>query len=119
MPAAYSMDLRQRVVDAYKPGETTYQAIAQQFSLGVASVNRWLSKKRRTGSVAPAAHGGGPVRQIRGEGKQLLAWSKVKAIVRKLKPRALDALVEPSARALECITSSDLANWFRHAGYAS
>ena len=48
-----------------------------------------------------------------------LAWSKVKAIIRKLKPRALDALVDASARALESITSSDLANWFRHAGYAA
>jgi len=46
-----------------------------------------------------------------------LAWSKVKAIVRKLKPRALDALVDASARALESITGYDLANWFRHAGY--
>jgi len=72
MPAPYSVDLRQRVVDAYKPGETSYEAIAKLFSVGIATVNRWLSKKRKTGSVAAAAHGGGPVRRIDAEGEQLL-----------------------------------------------
>ena len=48
-----------------------------------------------------------------------LAWSKVKAILRKLKPRALTHLVDATEQALRAITESDLANWFRHAGYAA
>lgn len=48
-----------------------------------------------------------------------LAWSKVKALVRKLEPRALDALVDATARALESITATDLTNWLRHAGYGT
>lgn len=72
MPAPYSVDLRQRVVAAYKPGKTTYEALAEQFSVGIASVNRWLSKKRKTGSVEPEAHGGGPARRIDVEGEELL-----------------------------------------------
>lgn len=83
------MDLRQRVVDAYKPGETTYEAIAKQFSVGIASVNRWLSKMRRTGSVAAAAHGGGPARQIDAEGEQLLFL-----IVEETPDLTLDELAE-------------------------
>jgi len=38
MPAPFSVDLRQRVVDAYKPGETAYEAIAKLFSVGIATV---------------------------------------------------------------------------------
>lgn len=48
-----------------------------------------------------------------------LAWSKVKAIVRRLKPRALDRLVDACDVALRSITESDIAHWFEHAGYAS
>ena len=60
-----------------------------------------------------------------------LAWSKVKALVRKLEPGALDAprrsrpsrpprwLVDATARALESITATDLTNWLRHAGYGT
>lgn len=72
MPAPYSVDLRKRVVAAYKPDETSYESIAEQFSVGVASVNRWLQKKRKTGSVEPAAHAGGPVRRIDADGEKLL-----------------------------------------------
>lgn len=70
MPAPYSVDLRKRVVAAYKPDDTSYESIAELFS--VASVNRWLQKKRKTGSVEPAAHAGGPVRRIDADGEKLL-----------------------------------------------
>jgi len=72
MPAPYSVDLRKRVVAAYKPDDTSYESIAELFSVGVASVNRWLQKKRKTGSVEPAAHAGGPVRRIDADGEKLL-----------------------------------------------
>ena len=133
MPAPLSPDLRRRVVGAYKPG-TSYEAIAEKFSVGRASVSRWLAKMRQSGSVEPKAHGGGQALRIDKQGEQLLqdivgnepdlnpielAWSKVKAILRKLKPRALTHLVDATEQALRAITESDLANWFRHAGYAA
>lgn len=59
MPKAYSSDLRQRVVDAYERGYETYAAVAAQFSVGVATVDRWVSQFRQTGSVERRPHGGG------------------------------------------------------------
>jgi transposase len=56
---AYSMDLRERVVAACDRGEGTREQIAKRFCVGVARVYRLLQRRRRTGSIAPKAHGGG------------------------------------------------------------
>jgi transposase len=46
-----------------------------------------------------------------------LMWSKVKAILRKLKVRAKELLDEAIAYAFDCVSLSDISNWFRHDGY--
>jgi transposase len=46
-----------------------------------------------------------------------LMWSKMKAILRKLKVRAKELLDEAVAFALNAVTTSDLAGWFAHDGY--
>ncbi len=48
---AYSMDLRQRVVDACDGGLKIAEA-ARRFSLHRATVHRWLQRRRQTGSIA-------------------------------------------------------------------
>ena len=58
MPAPYSDDLRIRVVRAYLNGEGTYADIAIRFDIGVASVDRWISRFRSTESVSPDPMGG-------------------------------------------------------------
>lgn len=47
-----------------------------------------------------------------------MAWSKVKAILRGHAARTWDELVEAVVAALSAISRSDIANWFRHCGYA-
>ncbi len=47
-----------------------------------------------------------------------LMWSKIKAILRKLKIRQKELLAEAVAYALDCISVSDIAGWFQHEGYA-
>jgi transposase len=59
MPIALSIDLRQRIVEAYDPKTTSCREVAERFSVGEASVNRFVNRYRRTGSVAPRPHGGG------------------------------------------------------------
>jgi transposase len=59
MPAALSMDLRERVLAAYRAGEGSYSTLAARFQLGVATVNRWVNRFAKTGTVAPSPHGGG------------------------------------------------------------
>jgi transposase len=38
--------------------------VADRFCVGRATVDRWLSRYRETGSVAPLPHGGGPSRKL-------------------------------------------------------
>jgi transposase len=45
------------------------------------------------------------------------AFSKIKAIVRKVEARTREALVEAIAEALRVVTPEDAAGWFRHCGY--
>ena len=46
------------------------------------------------------------------------AFSKIKAILRRLGARTRDALQEAARLALEAITRDDVVAWFAHAGYA-
>lgn len=59
MPGALSLDLRSRVVDAYERGEGTQSALADRFGVGVATVGRWVRRRRRTGSLVPGKAPGG------------------------------------------------------------
>ena len=45
------------------------------------------------------------------------AWSKMKAVLRKLKARAADALLPAIAQALDSIAPDDISGWIRHCGY--
>ena len=46
-----------------------------------------------------------------------LMWSKIKAILQKLKVRAKELLDNAIALAFDAITSSDIFGWFKHDGY--
>ena len=58
MPAPYSLDLRERVVAAYLSGSGTYVEIGMRFHVGSATVDRWVSRMRQQGTLAPDAMGG-------------------------------------------------------------
>jgi transposase len=47
-----------------------------------------------------------------------LMWSKLKAFLRKLKVRSKELLDDAISAALETISTSDIAGWFSHDGYA-
>jgi len=44
-------------------------------------------------------------------------WSKVKSILRTLKTRTKEALIDAIAKALERVTASDAKGWFESCGY--
>src|SRR5438270_11025392 len=56
---AYSMDLRERVVAACDARDGTREQIAARFSVSVRWIGDLLSRRRRTGSIAPKPRGGG------------------------------------------------------------
>jgi len=44
-------------------------------------------------------------------------WSKVKSILRSLKPRTVEELLDALVEAFASITQQDILGWFRHCGY--
>jgi len=54
---SYSLDLRERVVEAVREGEGTQEEIAKRFKISVSSLKRWLSRKHlaadKPGPIAP------------------------------------------------------------------
>jgi len=59
MAEAYPIELRERVVKAYEVGDGSYATVAVAFSLGEATVKRWVWLQRKTGELAAQAKGGG------------------------------------------------------------
>ena len=59
MPNPYPSALRTRAVDAYEAGEGSYVAIAEQFSISVSSLLRWVQRTRATGDVTALPKRGG------------------------------------------------------------
>ena len=47
-----------------------------------------------------------------------MAWSKIKSILRKLKPRNSTDMQAAIKIALDAITKADCENWFKHNGYS-
>jgi transposase len=45
------------------------------------------------------------------------AFSKIKAILKRMAARGREALIEAIGRALEAVTSQDAWGWFAHCGY--
>lgn len=89
-----SLDLRRRIVDAYRSGKTaTYEATAEMFGVGRATVDRLLRRKRETGDVLPKPRGGNNPRRVD------LEWLKA------------HAQANPDARLVDRITA-----WETHSG---
>jgi transposase len=72
MARAYSLDLRERVVDAVAAGQSC-RAVAETFKVSVASVVKWSQRFRATGSAAAHKVGGRRPYALRGERDWLLA----------------------------------------------
>ena len=56
---AYSQDLRDRVIEAYKPGQTTQKEVAERFAVSSRWLRTLLTRLRRSGSYAALPPSGG------------------------------------------------------------
>lgn len=65
MSEPHPLELRVRAVQAHEAGEGSYAAIAERFSVGEASVKRWVWRYRRHGTFEPRPRGGGVRSKIR------------------------------------------------------
>lgn len=50
---AYSLDLRQKIVDAYAAGNISQRQLAQRFQVALSFIQKLLKRYRETGSIAP------------------------------------------------------------------
>lgn len=53
MPKAYSLDLRQKIIDAYTGGGISQRGLAKQFGVAKSFIQKLLKQYRETGSIAP------------------------------------------------------------------
>jgi transposase len=60
----YSQDLRDRAVAAYAAGEGSEAAVAARFGIHKSTLEKWLYRKRGTGSCAALPHASGPARTL-------------------------------------------------------
>lgn len=60
----YSLDLREKIVSAYDRGEGSVRDLAERFNVAPNTVQNYLTRRRRTGDLAPSPHRGGPPRLL-------------------------------------------------------
>ena len=53
MAAAYPTWFREKVITAYESGDGSFARIGERFRIGEATVNRWVSQKRRLRTLEP------------------------------------------------------------------
>ena len=77
MPAAYSIDLRQRIWDAYEAKEGSQRQLAKRFRVSLSFVRDLMRHYREQNTLQPKPHGGGAVAKIGVEAQALIAeWVK-------------------------------------------
>ena len=82
---AYSIDLRQKIVEAYNNQEGSYRQLAQRFRVSFSFVKRLLKRYKDTGKIEPKPHAGGQNSKV--EPEQL-------EIVRQLVEEDNDAILD-------------------------
>ncbi len=64
MPAPLSVDLRQRILDAYQAKEGSQRQLAERFKVSLSFIRDLMRHHRETGMVQPKPHGGGAVAKL-------------------------------------------------------
>ncbi len=64
---AYSIDIRQKVIDAYNNQEGSLRQLAKRFSVSLSFVQRLLKRYHQSGTVEPKPHGGGKPAKLSSE----------------------------------------------------
>ena len=72
MPRPLSLDLRNRVTEAHQVEKLTMTQLAERFSIGSATVQRWIARLRRKKSLVPGPYTGCRPAKISGENLEIL-----------------------------------------------
>ena len=69
---AYSVDLRQKIIDVYHKESISQRKLATRFSVTKSFVIKLLKQYRETGKIEPLAHGGGAKLKVNSEQLEIL-----------------------------------------------
>ncbi|MCP3929602.1 MAG: transposase [Bacteroidetes bacterium] len=72
MAKAYSIDLRTKIIEAYKNGEGSMRKLAKRFKVSAYFVFTLLKQFRQTGQFSPKPHGGGRRPAIETQGQSFI-----------------------------------------------
>ena len=70
---AYSVDLRQKIIDAHNQQEGSQRQLAKRFRVSLTFIENLLKRYRTDGTVEPRAHGGGRSAKLNLEQEAVLA----------------------------------------------
>ena len=70
---AYSVDLRQKIVDIYQSESISQRQLAQRFGVAKSFVIKLLKQYRETGDIKPLPHGGGAKLKVSPKQLEVLA----------------------------------------------
>lgn len=70
---AYSIDLRQKIIDAHNQQEGSQRQLAKRFRVSLSFVQNLLKRYRIDGTVKPREHGGGQPAKLSPEQEAVLA----------------------------------------------
>lgn len=70
---AYSIDFRQKILEAYETTPLSQRQLARKFSVTLSFIQKLLKQYRLTGNIAPLPHGGGGKLKLEVEQLEVLA----------------------------------------------
>lgn len=70
---AYSLDLRQKIVDVYQNESISQRQLAKRFGVAKSFVIKLLKQHRETGNIEPLPHGGGAKLKVSPQELEILA----------------------------------------------
>lgn len=70
---AYSVDLRQKIIDSYHTKPISQRQLAEQFSVALSFVQKLLKQYRQTGNISPKPYRGGAQLKLSPEQLAILA----------------------------------------------
>lgn len=89
MTAAYSIDLRKKVVETYNAGNTSLSKVAGNFKISIASVKRYLRLEREKGDLSPIKGNQGRPGKI-----DEIGYKEIQGIIKKRPTITLKELAE-------------------------
>jgi transposase len=103
MPKPYSIDLREKIVEAYENKEGSMRKLAKRFKVSKNCVAELLKRVKQTGQVAPKPHGGGRSPAVQAIGKTFL-----KELIKNQPDLILDEILDEYNEYFEPVSRSTI-----------